>query len=208
MLCAYSYVVAFDSGFAPNPFNGFCTLATCKPDIRKHAQVGDWVIGTGSDRKDIQRGGFLVYAMRVTEELSIAGYWSDPRFSRKKPNLFGSYRMACGDNIYCPDEKAGGWVQLNSYHSYEDGSPYQKHINRDTSVDRVLISDDFVYFGAEGPSIPDELKDAELVHVGRGHRKITKIDTIENFESWVRGLGVAGFQGRPWDMIELARKKK
>lgn len=31
----YSYVVAHDFGFAPNPFDGLCTLATCKPDIRK-----------------------------------------------------------------------------------------------------------------------------------------------------------------------------
>src|SRR5712671_5339411 len=31
----YSYVVARDFGFAPNPFFGVCTLATCKPDIRK-----------------------------------------------------------------------------------------------------------------------------------------------------------------------------
>src|SRR5882762_6472831 len=44
----YSYVVARDFGFAPNPFYGFCTLATCKPRIRAHACVGDWVLGTGS----------------------------------------------------------------------------------------------------------------------------------------------------------------
>ena len=44
----YSYVVARDYGFAPNPFYGCCTLATCKPIIRRMAQVGDWVIGTGS----------------------------------------------------------------------------------------------------------------------------------------------------------------
>lgn len=41
----YSYVVARDFGFAPNPFHGYCTLATCKPDIRATASVGDWVIG-------------------------------------------------------------------------------------------------------------------------------------------------------------------
>ena len=31
----YSYIVARDFGFAPNPFYGFCTLATCKPKIAK-----------------------------------------------------------------------------------------------------------------------------------------------------------------------------
>jgi len=40
----YSYVVRYDSGFAPNPFGGYCTLATCKPEIRKTAQLGDWLV--------------------------------------------------------------------------------------------------------------------------------------------------------------------
>lgn len=37
--------VARDYGFAPNPFFGVCTLATCKPRIRSVAQIGDWVVG-------------------------------------------------------------------------------------------------------------------------------------------------------------------
>lgn len=31
----YEYVMTSDSGFAPNPFHGACTLACCKPKIRK-----------------------------------------------------------------------------------------------------------------------------------------------------------------------------
>lgn len=31
------YVIPFDSGFAPNPFHGICTLATCKPKVRLSA---------------------------------------------------------------------------------------------------------------------------------------------------------------------------
>ena len=42
--CLYSYVITRDYGFAPNPFGGICTLATCKPGIRNHATVGDWVV--------------------------------------------------------------------------------------------------------------------------------------------------------------------
>ena len=41
----YSYVIKRDFGFAPNPFGEFCTLATCKPVIRKVANVNDWVFG-------------------------------------------------------------------------------------------------------------------------------------------------------------------
>ena len=79
----YSYVVASDTGLAPNPFHSFCTLALCKPQVRKAAEVGDWVIGTGSKRNG--RDGFLVYAMRVTEILTFNEYWRDARFLAKRP---------------------------------------------------------------------------------------------------------------------------
>ena len=48
----FSYVVMHDSGFAPNPFHGHCTLACCKPKIRSQAKAGDIVIGltTRSER--------------------------------------------------------------------------------------------------------------------------------------------------------------
>ena len=49
----HSYVIDHDLGFAPNPFYGVCTLAACKPRIRGHAKIGDYVIGTGSKRKNI-----------------------------------------------------------------------------------------------------------------------------------------------------------
>ena len=61
----YSYVVARDFGFAPNPFYGFCTLGTCKPKIRRSAKVGDWIVGTGS--KTRRRARHIVFVMRVTE---------------------------------------------------------------------------------------------------------------------------------------------
>ncbi len=85
----YSYIVAYDTGFAPNPFFGVCTLATCKPRIREHASIGDWVIGTGAKLKyDYQ--GRLIYAMRVDETLTLDEYWNDPRFQNKKPVPRGS----------------------------------------------------------------------------------------------------------------------
>jgi hypothetical protein len=200
----YSYVVAYDSGFAPNPFNKYCTLATCKPKIRKKASIGDWIIGTGSDRKGVRRGGFLVHAMCVEEVLTFSEYWKDSRFSKKKPNLFGSYRMASGDNIYCKD--GDSWLQLNSYHSNKDGTPSADHIKRDTSVDRVLISQNFVYFGAEGPEVPYHLKADGLVHSGIGEHKVADLATIAAFEAWLDDLGVRGYQGKPFDMVAAARK--
>jgi hypothetical protein len=89
----HSYVVARDYGFAPNPFYGICTLATCKPRLRSVAQAGDWVVGTGS--KTNGREKHVVYAMRVTGAMTFEAYWADPRFQTKKPNLRGSKKQAC-----------------------------------------------------------------------------------------------------------------
>ncbi len=96
----YSYIIIHDSGFAPNPFWGFCTLACCKPSIRRTAGKGDWVVGISSHA----RGNRIVYAMEVTERpLSFEEYFADPRFRQRIPNLNRKdivYR--CGDNIYRP----------------------------------------------------------------------------------------------------------
>src|SRR5437016_4237679 len=128
----HSYIVMTDSGFAPNPFWGFCTLATCKPVIRRTAKVGDWIVGTGS--KNGAGQGKLVYAMRVDELLPLEKYATDPRFEEKKPRA-GSPKTFCGDNIYFKGE-SGVWEQRLSYHM-------AKHVKRDLSGKNVLISETF-----------------------------------------------------------------
>jgi len=75
----YSYIVARDFGFAPNPFYGCCTLATCKPRIRKSASIGDWVVGTGAKTK-YNLAEHIIYAMKVDEVMDFDSYWKDPRF--------------------------------------------------------------------------------------------------------------------------------
>src|SRR5690349_13718477 len=114
----HSYVVARDFGFAPNPFFGVCTLATCKPRIRSTAEIGDWVVGTGS--KTQNRHKKLVYAMLVTEAMTFDSYWRDPRFQLKKPNLRASKKFAFGDNIYHRVPSTCRWRQENSHHSNAD----------------------------------------------------------------------------------------
>ena len=116
----FSYVVARDYGFAPNPFNSYCTLATCKPKIREAANIGDWVLGTGSKTRG--RADHVVFAMRVTETLTFNEYWADPRFRTKRPNLRGSKKQAFGDNIYHRDSDSEQWIQEDSHHSYSDGT--------------------------------------------------------------------------------------
>ncbi|WP_420723120.1 hypothetical protein [Hwanghaeella sp. LZ110] len=205
----FSYVVRYDSGFAPNPFFGFCTLATCKPDIRKAAQKGDWIVGTGSASKAINRGGHLVFAMRVSETPSTAEYWSDSRFKRKRASLYGGLMVASGDNIYEPIEM--GWKQLNSYHSNPNGTPNHDHIRRDTSVQRVLVSDRFIYCGAQGDRLPDRFQpDGEfpVVMTGIGYRRKKNLKIIAAFEEWFETLPETGLRGEPWDWLHRNNRRK
>jgi hypothetical protein len=199
----YSYVVARDYGFAPNPFFGYCTLATCKPRIRAVAQIGDWVVGTGSKTNDREHN--MVYAMRVTEAMTFEEYWSDPRFQLKKPNLRGSKKQAFGDNIYHRAQAARPWCQANSHHSNTDGTPNQANIRADTSANRVLISDDFVYWGGTGPKVPKKFLDYGAQHLtvcaGRNHRSLFPQSLVTEFVEWIRSRLMVGYCGDPrdWD---------
>lgn len=178
----YTYVVARDFGFAPNPFGGFCTLATCKPAIRSIAKVGDWILGTGSAKMKLQ--GKLIFAMEVTEKLTYNDYWNDPRFQCKKPLMNCSLKKAYGDNIYFYDELNKNWLQSNSHHSNADGSINYHNLNRDTRINKVLISTCFYYFGKNCPLLPDEFN--EKVCHGRSHKNITNIEDIEKIVMWIK----------------------
>lgn len=146
-----------DFGFAPNPFHGVCTLATCKPPIRRTAHINDWVIGVGGRR--LKATGRCIFAMRVTQILTFNEYWEDPAFLDKRPVRNGSRVMMLGDNIYHREQPAQPWQQLDSHHSLPDGSPNPLNIAKDTKVDRVLISREFYYFGSAAPVVPGHLLD-------------------------------------------------
>ncbi|WP_245398045.1 Nmad2 family putative nucleotide modification protein [Pseudomonas germanica] len=204
----YSYVVRYDSGFAPNPFYNYCTLATCKPKIRKGAQIGDWVVGSGSNDRNVRLGGHLVYAMRVTEAMSFDEYCLDPRFESKKPFRKGSRKQSCGDNIYFRAAAGADWQQRDSFHSLPDGSVNPDHVARDSGVNRVLISEDFVYFGGDGPAFPDNLKDQQgrdLCKQGIGLTTFDDVQLISSLEKWVRSFGVHGYQGAPFEWLTIRR---
>ena len=193
----YSYVVARDYGFAPNPFHGFCTLATCKPKIRHTARVGDWIVGTGSASKDLQDQ--IVYAMQISEAMTFDEYWQDPRFLRKRPELLSSISRAFGDNIYHRNP-SGVWQQADSHHSCEYGAPNYANIQRDTSTNRVLISDKFAYWGGIGPELSLFAGD-DIRKRGPGHRSRFAPDTVAAFIAWFRELRATGVLSYPADQI-------
>lgn len=205
----HSYVVRYDSGFAPNPFYGYCTLATCKPNIRRSADIGDWVVGSGSNDQSVRRGGHLVYAMQVTEAMTFDEYSQDPRFGSKKPYRNGSRKQSCGDNIYFRTSVGAAWQQRDSFHSLRDGSPNSDHVTKDTKVNRILISNNFLYFGGVGPIIPDELRDyhrgLSLCKIGRGTKTFNNAQLTSKLEEWILSLAVSGYQGAPFEWLTLRR---
>ncbi len=182
----YSYVVASDTGFAPNPFWGYLTLATCKPSIRKRAEKGGWVIGTGST-KNVGHGR-LIYAMRITEPpLRFQEYNEDRRFQKKKPKKHTDLRYTRGDNIYYRDQK-GVWKQRPSRHN-------EKHMERDLGGKRVLISRCYWYFGRNAPKIPKRFRD--LVFTGRNYKCNFSEKLGLNFVAWLEKNYRKGIHGDP-----------
>jgi hypothetical protein len=197
----FSYVVARDYGFAPNPFGGFCTLATCKPGIRRLAKTGDWIVGTGS--ATYMRKGNIVYAMKVAESITFDEYWADPRFQQKKPDLRASKKWAYGDNIY--HWINGTWSQLDSHHSFADGSPNSRNIRNDTQTDRVLVATQYAYWGSSGPQIPESLRSfaGHDLCIGRGYKRHFPAGMEDHFFAWFSSLQKQGYLGRP---IEWTKK--
>jgi hypothetical protein len=193
----YSYVVARDYGFAPNPFYNACTLATCKPLVRRHANVGDWVVGTGSKSKGLR--DHLVFAMQVAETLSYDQYWADPRFRNKRPILTGSLKQAFGDNIYHRNPKTKKWIQENSHHSFNDGRPNQRNVANDTQTDRMIIGFDFIYWGRLGPLIPRQFRSRNFdVRTRRGYKcRFSNEKLVEAFIQWIRSTNASGYVGIP-----------
>lgn len=195
----FSYKVVYDIGFAPNPFHGVCTLATCKPRVRSRAERGDWVVGVGSKAQGT--AGRLVFAMEVEEKLTFDEYWNDIRFQRKKADRRGSLKYRYGDNVYRRADD-GQWLQSDCRHSLDSGEANQAHVRRDTSADAVLVSSRFTYWGGEGPQLPSEFVDwngVDLGEPGRDHtyRPYTP-EMIAAFVAWVDQLPI-GYQAPPAD---------
>jgi len=173
----YSYIVTHDTGFSPNPFWGYCTLADCKPAIRRTAEVGDWIVGL-SPKSTRNR---VVFAMKVNEILSYQAYYCDKRFASKVPDFKkGEIVYKCGDNIYKPLPN-GDFCQLQSMHSkgLKENSEKKGH---DLDGINALISTTFHYFGSNGPELPGELSELK---VGRGHKNRFSKEIIVKFLEFI-----------------------
>ncbi len=191
----YSYVVRFDGGFAPNPFGKCCTLATCKPRIRKKAQRGDWVIGTGSVKNV---GNYkLIYAMMVEERLTIEEYSKDERFQHKIPKWNSNDPVKrVGDNIYYKNER-NEFIQRPSIHSNNDGTENRSLKDHDMSGEYVLISNYYCYYGENAIQIPSDFQ--IFIKKGPGHKSNFADLSIKSFIAWLNTSDkIKGLQGNPF----------
>ena len=126
--------------------------------------------------------------MRVTRALTFDLYWNYPEYASQKPGKTN----ASGDNIYKNGED-GRLIQIkNKYHS-------EKHFENDTSVNRVLISKTFYYFGIDAPEIPEQYK--SIVSFGQGHMQIKPSSknsmAVSVFLIWLRDTFKEGINGVP-----------
>lgn len=202
----FVYVVDRDFGFAPNPFHGACTLATCKPGIRRSACVGDCVVGMGGRR--LNATGRCIFAMWVTEILSFNEYWTRPEYLDKRPVRSGSNKMLVGDNIYHFDAKTRRWKQADSHHSHADGSVNGDNLRTDTSTDRVLISRHFYYFGSAAPAVPAKALKSTGYRNGRNYRVYPAVRWQLVFE-WLQGSfgrALNGVQADPFDLYQSEKR--
>jgi hypothetical protein len=175
----YSYCLRYDDGGAPNPYWGVCTLAICKPAIRRAAKVGDWIAGTGSKNSavgDISKS--LVYAMRVTQVLSMPEYDSFCRVSLpgKIPDWTSSeFSRKMGDCIY--DFSYPGKPKIRpSIHA-------EGNRERDLSGLCVLLSKHFYYLGDEPLQLPKSL--LPIIQPTRGHKSHANAPYVHQFVDWI-----------------------
>jgi hypothetical protein len=188
----FSYCIPYDNGAAPNPFWGRCTLAICKPGIRRVAKQGDWVVGTGSVNSPIGNvRGKVVYAMRVSQKLTMKEYdrYTQSELHGKIPLMTSTdHRRRSGDSIY--DFSTPIPSLRPSVHNEKDRS-------KDLSGAYVLLSNHFFYFGDQPVALPEALR--EIVLQGPSHRSRANDPYVDDFVRWIHSLGYSSAEliGKP-----------
>jgi hypothetical protein len=157
----YSYILTWDTGFAPNPQDGLLSLACCKPAIRRSAKKGDYIVAFfGKSNFDKKYAHSLAYIAKVDDVMSFQNYFL------KFPT-----RMDC---IY--DDRL---QQLpNSFHN-------SSHRKTDLSGQNVLLSKHFVYFGDLNMKIDNRF--LSMV-AGRGHKVVANDQFKKQFPIYFQEL--------------------
>ena len=191
------YVITNDSGLAPNPFFGVCSLALCTPNhMNANLLPGDWIVGHSSKAT----GHRLVYAMQLTKVLGMDEYFN--QFPEKHPNPYGSIEQKYGDNMYFREN--GRWLRLPSA---EHNSVESFRQDQGRRVYLAQGENHFWYFGAANP-LPDLSGFADqfpwLIQGQQGFGYIHDAERIPVFTTWLSSLGQSGLRGQPRDQQAIS----
>ena len=143
----YRYVVRYDHGVAPCVQAGLCSLAICKPAIRRTAREGDLILGFASVAQ-AHEAGRLLFAMVVGAKLPLQDYMG----------LHPDRR----DAIYDAD----GNHRVDDDHFDMHGNASDQA--RDWRGRNALLGERYWYFGSDPRRLPPELE--HLVYAKRGHK--------------------------------------
>ena len=138
--------------------------------------------------------------MRVTDAISFDEYWNDDRFQNKKPELGKSAKHFFGDNIYYDVIEGKSAIQVNSHHSLANGATNHLNLNRDIGSNRVLLSDDYIYFGKDARKPPKDLQCFNGVDFPtdvRNYQNCYQEPHIHRIVEWLRSFPEWGLLGIP-----------
>ena len=194
----FAYKMTHDTGFAPNPFWGYLTLATCKPKIREHKRPGDWVAGFTSKKLcgDWVGDERLVFLMQVEEKMALADYFHDRRFQSKIPRDPPVAKVhRCGDNIYRPlvrnARDAREFEQVPNDHHGPDRKDH------DLKGRNALIARRFAYFGVEALPVPRHVHPNVSAGQSPHGTETRDLARAKRFIEYVFGVAHAPVMARP-----------
>lgn len=160
----YSYIIQSDTGFAPNPYFGICTLACCKSSMRRN--IGDKLLKelnisnireiTEKEKKHIRELGYwiiaiaghnvekennvpyrsVVYVMQITDILDFESYYIMYPYKRK--NFGEGMLYQKGDNLF-----SANYSGIEEQENLKNSNQNEKILKGKY----VLLSDNFIYFG-------------------------------------------------------------
>ncbi len=162
----YFYKMIVDNGGAPCVQDGLLSLAICKPQIRSTINMGDFIIGFGSNALDNK----LFYIAEVTNKLLNGEYYKQQEYSYRNDCLYSFD----GQRYYCSREDT-------NYH-IGNSKP------ADEGNDIVLLSNNCRYFGNKSSdnykNRYPQLKEI-LENLKQGHRVNHDNDIFELLEKMI-----------------------
>ncbi len=176
----YSYCLLYDSGAAPNPYWNICTLVICKPQIRRVAKVGDWVVGLGSKNSELGNiSNKVIYAMKITQKLTMQEYdrYCLSKLTGKIPDWQSNdYRKRVGDCIY-------DYSLSKKYPLQREGVHDETNSDTDLKGEYALLSNHFWYFGKNPELLPNNL--LNISHSSPGHKSKANTSFTTQFVHWI-----------------------